>query len=89
MQGSQQAKIDNDAIGRKRSFEYLSSLANTAVHRVVQYRADRGPTYGVLVNIGDTVSIWDSFTKKINRYPFDDFKARLVRYESAIEKGTT
>jgi hypothetical protein len=76
--GAMQLKADNDLAAHKRAVNYLAALAGAEVHRIVQYRTDRGEDYGVVVNIGEKVSIWNAFKEKVEHYSLADFQSRLI-----------
>jgi hypothetical protein len=70
-------RADNNEVCKKRAEGFYSSLAPGSA-RIVEYRTLRGADIGVVVNEGDTVSVWNAFTQKIEKYLLADFNARLM-----------
>ena len=56
---------------------YVSSLGGLP-YRVIRYGTVLGSGYGVLMNIGERVIVWDSFTEKFEKMPLSEYRRRLI-----------
>ena len=45
---------------------------------IVRYRTARGGNYGVVVNRGDIVLLWDSFTERLGKFSSSVFAELLI-----------
>jgi 2-phospho-L-lactate transferase/gluconeogenesis factor (CofD/UPF0052 family) len=78
-----QLKADNDLAAYNRAVDYLAALPRAEVHSVVRYRTDRGADFGVVVNVGDKVSVWNAFKEQIEKYNLADFQNRQLALGAA------
>jgi hypothetical protein len=60
----------------KRAELYVESFGGGA-YKVIQYRTPRGVDYGVLLNIGPKVTVWNAFSERIETMSHNEF-SRLV-----------
>ena len=44
----------------------------------IRYGTVLGSGYGVLMNIGERVIVWDSFTEKFEKMPLSEYRRRLI-----------
>ena len=63
---------------RVKAVEYWLRLPMVPVYRVVKYQTDRGPGYGVVVNEGQNVSVWNAFREKIETFSAPAFAGLLI-----------
>ena len=54
---------------------------------VVNYRSHRPNDYGVVVNIGDFIMVWNPWTEKITKHMAPDFKKRLIGGTDGTHSG--
>jgi hypothetical protein len=69
------SKTDNDCLTKAE--KYLVSLAENATYRIVLYDTDRGDTYGVVVNNGERITVWNAFTEKLESMSQREFERRV------------
>lgn len=82
----------NSKLARIAAFQYLSKITGGDGSQdqiisdicgkippfVVNYRSHRPNDYGVVVNIGDFIQVWNPWTEKINKIMAPDFRKRLL-----------
>ncbi len=76
--GATQAKYVTNCKLRLRAIQYLNNLGDSPIYRLVMYRTARGMDYGVVVNVGDKISVWNAFKEKIDQFTLVDFQSRLI-----------
>ena len=76
-QGYDQAKQSTDTRCFIKAEKYIASLMENAVYRIVLYDTDRGDTYGVVVNNGERVTVWNAFTEKLESMSQREFNRRV------------
>lgn len=77
-QGYLKAKDMNDKKALENARLYRSLLFPKEVFPIIRYRTDRGATHGVVVNMGDSVIVWNAFTEQLEKYQHKDYTMRLI-----------
>lgn len=72
------AKQENDAQSLERARDYCTMFTHSELYPIIQYRTVRGETYGVLLNQGEKVIVWNAFTEKLEKYNFNDYENRFI-----------
>ena len=68
----------NDEDSLEMAKKYQCKLSTPEVCPIIQYRTDRGATYGVKVNTGEKVIVWNAYTEKLESYPAREFNNRFM-----------
>jgi hypothetical protein len=76
--GFAEYKAVNDTDALERAKWYRSVLIPPEIFPIICYRTDRGETYGVLVNKGEKVIVWNAFTEKLEQYHINDYEKRFI-----------
>ena len=75
--GYVKAKSKTDEACLVKAEKYLVSLNECSTYQIVTYNTDRGDTYGVIVSDGDRITIWNSFTEKLESMSRKEFERRV------------
>lgn len=57
--------------------EYVSALGGIP-YRIIRYGTSLRSSYGVLMNMGERVIVWDSFTEKFEKMALSEYRRRLI-----------
>jgi hypothetical protein len=90
----------NSKLARIAAFQYLCKIVGDKAGKlvvgnldgvippfVVNYRSHRPNDFGVVVNIGDMIQVWNPWTEKITKYMAPDFKKRLIGDNDGTRQG--
>lgn len=83
--GYRQAKEMNDDEALENARNYRAMLIPKDIFPIIRYRTDRGENYGVLVNKGEKVTIWNAFTEKLEHYHIHDYDKRFIAIVDLIK----
>lgn len=84
-QGYHKAKEMNDAKALDNAYNYRAMLFPQDIYPIIRYRTDRGEDYGVLVNKGEKVIVWNAFSEKLEQYHIPDYDKRFIAIVDLIK----
>ena len=76
--GYRQAKEMNDEKALENAHNYRAMLMPKDIFPIIRYRTERGGNYGVLVNKGEKVTIWNAFTERLDHYHIHEYNERFI-----------
>jgi len=77
-QGYKKAKEMNDEQALENARNYRSMLIPKDLFPIIRYRTDRGEDYGVLVNMGENVIIWNAFKESLEHYTIAEYHQKYI-----------
>ena len=76
--GYQHAKEMNDVKALENARNYRAMLVPPEIFPIIRYRTDRGEDYGVVVNKGEKVIVWNAFAEKLEQYHIHEYEKRFI-----------
>ena len=76
--GYQKAKEATDGVVLETARNYRSMLIPPEIFPIIKYRTARGDDYGVLVNKGEKVVIWNAFSERLETMGIAEYNRRFI-----------